>query len=109
MYVFTLGVMLCIAGCATVHQQCDYTDEGWLESYRLRTTVWGTGDVEVTTADCAVLAYSSSDTGLSANGTKAVGIVAEAARKTTPSGAAGSALESLIADDVQDCEDDHCD
>ncbi|HUW10122.1 MAG TPA: hypothetical protein VM537_10360 [Anaerolineae bacterium] len=105
-----LALLLLIGlGCATVNQRCEYSDEGVLTHYRLRSSVIGTGSLELTTGDCTVLAFGTEDTGLSDNGTAAIGIVAEAARKTTPSGAAGSVLEDLISGSSQDCEDDHCD
>lgn len=83
-------LVLCFfgAGCASMNQKCTYYEDGTLESYRLRSTVVGTGETEVVTSDCTVAAYSTKDTGLSDNGKEALGTVAEGAVK----GALGNPL-----------------
>jgi len=64
-------------GCASMNQRCSYYPDGILESYRLRSTVLGTGETEVVTTDCAALGYSTKDTGLSDNGKAALEGIAE--------------------------------
>lgn len=73
------ALLLVCGGCATANQRCDYYASGQLEHYRLRSTVVGTGETEVVTTDCAALAYSTRDTGLSDNGTDALGEITEGA------------------------------
>jgi len=108
MYVFTLGVMLVIPGCATVNQRCQYDDTGRLLSYHLRSTIWGTGELELTTGDCAVMGFGTRDTGLSDNAKAAMGIVAETVvTGLVPQAGAAAFLGGLM--DGQDCEDEHCD
>lgn len=75
----TVLCALFIFGCATANQRCDYYADGRLEHYRLRSTVVGTGETELITTDCAALGYSTRDTGLSDNGTAALGTIAEGA------------------------------
>lgn len=75
------ALLLVCGGCATANQRCDYYPDGLLEHYRLRSTVVGTGETEVVTTDCAALAYSTRDTGLSDNGKEALGKIAEGAAK----------------------------
>ena len=70
---------LLLPGCASMNQKCSYYTDGRLESYRLRSTVVGTGETEVVTTACAALAYSTKDTGLSDNGKEALGEIAEGA------------------------------
>ncbi len=64
-------------GCASMNQKCSYYEDGTLESYRLRSTVVGTGETEMISTDCTVAAYSTKDTGLSDNGEQALGTIAE--------------------------------
>jgi len=78
-WVCTALCGLFMFGCATANQRCDYYPDGRLEHYRLRSTVIGTGETEVVTTDCAALAYSTRATGLSDNGTQALGEIAEGA------------------------------
>ncbi len=66
-------------GCASMNQKCSFYPDGILESYRQRSTVVGTGETEVVTTDCAALAYSTRDTGLSDNGKAALGEIAKGA------------------------------
>ena len=56
---------LLLPGCASMNQKCSYYADGRLESYRLRSAVVGTGETEVVSTDCAAIAYSTKDTGLS--------------------------------------------
>jgi len=70
---------LFVFGCATANQRCDYYADGRLEHYRLRSTVVGTGETELITTDCAALGYSTRETGLSDNGTAALGEISEGA------------------------------
>lgn len=78
-------ILTLLGGCASMNQKCSYYEDGTLESYRIRSTVLGTGNTEVVTMDCAVLAYSTEETGLSDNGKEAVGKIAEGAvRGMTP-------------------------
>ena len=65
------------AGCASMNQRCSFYPDGRLETYRLRSTVVGTGETELVSTDCAVAAYSTKDTGLSDNGRAAVTDVAD--------------------------------
>jgi hypothetical protein len=76
-----VGLLLLVAatGCAAINQRCAYYPDGTLESYRLRSTVLGTGETETVTTDCAAMAYSTKDTGLSDNGKEALGEIAEGA------------------------------
>jgi hypothetical protein len=60
-----------------MNQRCTYYPDGTLESYRLRSTVLGTGETEVVSTDCTVASYSTQDTGLSDNGREALEEVAE--------------------------------
>jgi hypothetical protein len=41
--------------------------------------VVGTGETEIATTDCAALAYSTRDTGISDNGKEAIGEISEGA------------------------------
>ena len=72
-------VAVSLSGCASMKQKCSYFPDGTLESYRLRSTVLGTGETEMISTDCAVAAYSTKDTGLSDNGKEALGEIAEGA------------------------------
>ncbi len=78
-----LGVLALVGmlawGCATANQRCDYYPDGRLEHYRLRSTVVGTGETELVTTDCAALAYSTRDTGISDNGKESLGEITEGA------------------------------
>jgi hypothetical protein len=78
-HVLIAFFLLALSGCASMNQRCSYFPDGTLESYRLRSTVLGTGETEVITTDCAALAYSTKDTGLSDNGKEALGKIAEGA------------------------------
>jgi hypothetical protein len=60
-----------------MNQKCSYYPDGRLSEYRIRSTVIGTGETEVATSDCAALAYSTKDTGISNNGKAALGEIAE--------------------------------
>ncbi len=72
-------------GCASMKTTCSYYPDGTLEDYSLRSTVVGTGETEVISTDCTVIAYSTKDTGLSDNGKDALGTVAEGiARAVVP-------------------------
>jgi len=66
-----------IFGCASMRTTCEYSNEGRLLTYSLHSTVVGTGETEVISTDCAALAYSTEDTGLSDNGKDALGEIAE--------------------------------
>ena len=79
--VLACGFLIWLSGCASMNQKCQYFPDGRLESYRLRSTVVGTGETEVITTDCAALGYSTKDTGLSDNGKAALGTIAEGAVK----------------------------
>ena len=68
-------------GCASMNQKCTYYPDGVLESYRLRSTILGTGNTEVVTTDCTALAYTTEETGLSDNGKDALGTIAEGVAK----------------------------
>lgn len=76
-----LCLLLLLWGCATTRQSCEYHSNGRLERYQLRTAILGTGETELVTTDCAALAQSTKDTGLSDNGTDALGVIAEGAAK----------------------------
>ena len=79
MKILLLIAALALSGCQTVNQRCDYYKDGTLEHYRLRASVIGTGETEVVTTDCAALALSTKDTGISDNGVSALGMIAEGA------------------------------
>ena len=66
-------------GCASMKTTCTYYADGRLKDYTLRSTVLGTGETEVISTDCAMIAYSTNDTGLSDNGSDALGTIAEGA------------------------------
>ena len=84
-------------GCASINQKCSYYTDGKLESYRLRSTVVGTGETEVVTTDCAALAYSTEDTGLSDNGRAALKDIADVVSKNLrPGGQVEGSLSDLI-------------
>jgi hypothetical protein len=88
-FLFKWPLSLCVIGlavmvatsCATGSQKCTYFPDGTLETYKLRSTVVGTGETEIVTTDCAALGYSTKDTGLSDNGKAALGTIAEGAAK----------------------------
>ena len=73
--VLRVLLMVCMLawGCASMKTTCSYYEDGTLRDYKLRSTVLGTGETEVVSTDCAVIAYSTQGTGLSDNGTLAVG------------------------------------
>ncbi len=77
--VLVLVGMAVGTGCASMKTTCEYHPNGRLETYTLRSTVVGTGETEVISTDCAALAYSTKDTGLSDNGKAALGKIAEGA------------------------------
>ena len=71
------ALLLLGVGCASMNQKCTYYPDGIMETYRLRSTVVGTGETEMVSTDCAVAGYSTKDTGLSDNGRVALGEIAE--------------------------------
>jgi hypothetical protein len=78
-----------------MNQKCSYYADGILETYRVRSTVLGTGETELVTTDCTALAYSTEDTGLSDNGKAAIlGIADTVSENLRP----GGQLEGSIAD-----------
>ena len=76
-WVAICALALLAAGCASMNQKCTYYPDGIMETYRLRSTVVGTGETEMVSTDCAVAGYSTRDTGLSDNGADALGAIAE--------------------------------
>lgn len=68
-------------GCASMNQKYTYYPDGTLKSYRVRSTVVGTGETELIATDGITLGYSTKDTGLSDNGKEALGTIAEGAVK----------------------------
>lgn len=68
--------LLVLGGCATFRQTCTY-ENGKLAEQITRSSVVGTGDIELATTACAALGYSTHATGLSDNGKEAFGEVAE--------------------------------
>ena len=71
------ALLLLTVGCASMNQKCSYYPSGIMESYRLRSTVVGTGETEMVSTDCAVAGYATRDTGLSDNGAEALETIAE--------------------------------
>jgi len=82
-----------------MNQKCTYFDDGILETYRVRSTVLGTGETELVTTDCAALAYSTEDTGISDNGKESIlGIADVVTENMRP----GGQLEGSLADIIDD-------
>jgi hypothetical protein len=79
-----------------MNQKCSYYPDGILKSYRLRSTVMGTGETEMVSTDCAVAGYSTKDTGLSDNGKEALADITDTVVKATAVGAAGSLIGAGI-------------
>ena len=76
----TFPILLCLlflSGCASMNQKCTYYPDGIMESYRIRSTVVGSGETEMVSTDCSVAGYSTRDTGLSDNGRDALGTIAK--------------------------------
>ena len=79
--VFLVILLAMTFGCASMNQKCSYFDDGVLESYRVRSTVLGTGETELITTDCTAAVYSTKDTGISDNGRESLGLIAEGVMK----------------------------
>jgi type IV pilus biogenesis protein CpaD/CtpE len=98
--VLSLVALALLSGCASMNQKCTYFDDGILESYRVRSTVFGTGETELVTTDCAALAYSTEDTGISDNGKDSIlGIAEIVTDSMNPAGSVGGMLDNLLEED----------
>ncbi len=83
-------------GCASMKTTCRYYPDGVLETYSLRSTVIGTGETETISQDCALIAYSTEDTGLSDNGKDALEGVAEAAVRASAAASAAGLVGGML-------------
>jgi hypothetical protein len=80
MRTLLLAALLALSGCATFSEQLELTfPDGTIVSYRVQSSVLGTGETEFSSGADGSTAYSTKDTGLSDNGLAALGVIAEGA------------------------------
>jgi hypothetical protein len=90
MRILLLVTFLALSGCASFSERLEMTfPDGTIISYRVRSSVLGTGETEFSSGADGSTAYSTKDTGLSDNGLAALGVISEGAVKGFGGGFSG--------------------
>jgi hypothetical protein len=96
MRTLLLAALLALSSCATFSERLELTfPDGTIVSYRVRSSVLGTGETEFSSGADGSTAYSTKDTGLSDNGLAALGVIAEGAVKGFGGGFSGVTTADL--------------